>query len=275
MTVPTTIDAGAWLEQVPRGRRRRPRPGPGHAGRLRRGADARPGLDAVRRRLRRAHRGAGELAQRLSDAALGHPGRHDRPGRAQAPPWGLLPRVPAPAAAAGRTGPGGGGLPGLRRGGVHPPGRRPGQGHGHRGDLQVRGVADGRRARRQGGRVQGAPLGPGPLSLPVDRRPHPAGARGRPGGERLGGHRHRRQRRGAAGRSSASTSSPPRTPPPGRPSCAPWWPGGCAGWSWSSPTPTAASRPPSPRCSPRPPGSGAAPTSWPTWPPGSPRPPGR
>ena len=37
-------------------------------------------------RLRGAHRGAGELAQRLSDAALGHPGRHHRPGRPEAPP---------------------------------------------------------------------------------------------------------------------------------------------------------------------------------------------
>ncbi len=41
---------------------------------------------------------------------------------------------------------------------------------------------------------------------------------------------------------------------------------GLAGSSSSSPTPTGASRPPSPRSSPRPRGSGAAPTSWPTWP---------
>ena len=48
---------------------------------------------------------------------------------------------------------------------VHPPGRRPGQGHGHRGDLQVRGVPDGHRARRQGGRVpESVPWTPAPIA---------------------------------------------------------------------------------------------------------------
>ena len=51
------------------------------------------GLDAVRRRLRRADRGAGELAERLRPAALGHPGRDDRAGRPETPPGGLLARV--------------------------------------------------------------------------------------------------------------------------------------------------------------------------------------
>jgi putative transposase len=54
--------------------------------------------------------------------------------------------------------------------------------------------------------------------------------------------------------------------------CARSWPGGCRGWSSSSPTPTAASRPPSPPCLAEPPGSGAEPISWPTWRHGSPRP---
>ena len=49
----------------------------------------------------------------------------------------------------------------------------------------------------KGHRVQRAPARSGPLSLPVDRRADPAGARGRPGGQHLDGHRHGHQRRGA------------------------------------------------------------------------------
>ena len=177
MNVPTTIDAAAWL------------------GKYLEGADgdtdlARAMLGAFAEALMSAQasmqcgagygersRRAGELAQRLPAPALGHQGRDHRTGHPQAPPGGLLARVLAPAPAAGRTGPGGGRLPGLRRRGLDPAGRRPGQGHGHRRDLQVRGVAPGQRARQGGERVQGAPPRWRSLSLFVDRRPHPTGAR--------------------------------------------------------------------------------------------------
>ena len=163
-------------EQVSRGRRRRHRPDPGDAPGLRRGGHVGPGLDAVQRRLPGAHRGTGELPQRVSDAPVGHPGRHHRPaGRPQTPPGHLLPGVPAPAETSGRTGPGGRDLPGLRVRGLDPQGRRPGAGPRHRGDEQVRGFPPGRRARPDRGRVPGTSPRLGSLSLRVDRRRSPSG----------------------------------------------------------------------------------------------------
>ena len=198
MNVPTTIDAGAWLSKYLEGAN-----GDTDLARSMLGAFAEAIMSAQASMQCNAaygerNRRARELAQRISHPALGHAGRHDRTGRAQAAPRGLQPRGAAQPAPAGRAGTGGGDLPGLRRGGLDPSRRRPGQGHGHRGDVQVRGLAPGRRARHRRHPVQGTPPRPWSLSLPVDRRPDPAGERGWPGRQRLGGHRHRRQQRGNA-----------------------------------------------------------------------------
>ena len=80
MTVPTTIDAAAWLskhlegDDVEAGLVRSMR-------RVRGGVDVGPGVDAVQRRVRRTDRGAGELPQRVSDPAVGHAGRGPSPLR--------------------------------------------------------------------------------------------------------------------------------------------------------------------------------------------------
>ena len=176
MTVPTTIDAAAWL------------------GKYLEGDDGDPDLaramlaafaEALMSAQASMQCGAayGERSEERENSRNGYRIRpwDTRVGTIdlavpEAAPGGVLAGVLAPAPPAGRAGPGGGGLPGLRGGGVHPAGRRPGQGHGDRGDLQVRGVPPGRRARHQGGRVPGAPLGRRPLPLPVDRRPRPSGS---------------------------------------------------------------------------------------------------
>ena len=261
--------------QVPRGRRRRHGPGPGHAGRLRRGADERPGLDAVQRRLWRADRGAGELSQRLSDPALGHPGR-DRSswpcrscaGGVYSPEFLLQPRRRAEQALVAV----------VCQAYVEGVSTR-------RVDDLVKAMGiDGisksevsrlaSRARRRGERVPGASPGCRPLSLPVDRRRHPAGARGRPGGQCLGGDRHGRQRRGPprdrrlrhrhhrGHRGVDGVLALARGP------------GHVRGGARHLRRPRWASRRPSPRCLPRPPGRGVAPTSWRISPRGCPRPTG-
>ena len=156
MNVPTTIDATAWLGKYLEGADGDTDLARAMLGSFAEALMSAPGLHAVRCWLWRAQRGAGELAQRISAPALGHQGGHHRAGHPQAPPGDLLARVLAPAPPTGRTGPGGGGLPGLRRRCFDPPGRRPGQGHGDRRDLQIRGLAHGQRARQGGERVQGA-----------------------------------------------------------------------------------------------------------------------
>ena len=80
MTVPTTIDAAAWLGKYLEGA-----DGDTDLARAMLGAFAEALMSAqasmqCNAGLRRAQRRAGELAQRLSAAALGHPGRLDRPG---------------------------------------------------------------------------------------------------------------------------------------------------------------------------------------------------
>ena len=101
MNVPTTIDAAAWLGKYLEGA-----DGDTDLARAMLGAFAEALMSAqashaVRCRLWRAQRGAGELAQRLSAPALGHPGRHDRAGRAQAAPGDVLARVLARCPAGG------------------------------------------------------------------------------------------------------------------------------------------------------------------------------
>ena len=63
---------------------------------------------------------------------------------------------------------------------------------------EVRGLAPGRRARHRRHRVQGTTPRPWALPLPVDRRPHPAGARGRTGRQRRRSDRDRGECRGNA-----------------------------------------------------------------------------
>ena len=63
-------------------------------------------------------------------------------------------------------------------------------------------------------------------------------------------------------RSSASTSSPPRTRPAGRSSSVAWWPAASPASNWSFPTPMAGSKRPSPRSCPTPPGSVVGRISW-------------
>ena len=219
-------------------------------------------------RLRRTHRGAGEQPQRLPGAALGHAGRHDRSGGPEAARGHLLPGVVVDPSPPGRAGVGVGDRPGLRRGGLDPTGRGSGRGDGDRRDLQVGGVAAGRRARRQGGRVPGTSLGCRPVPVPVDRRVDPEGPRGRPGRQRLGGDRHRGERRGSPrDRRVRHRHHRVHRGVDGVPALA-GGPRPVAGSSWSSPTPTAASRPPSRRCWATRRGSDVEPTSWPTWPPG-------
>ena len=204
---------------------------------------------------------------------MGYPGGYDRSGGAEAASGGVFARVSVDATPARRAGVGGGDLPSLRGRRVHPAGRRSGQGHGYRGDEPLGGVTPGRRARRPGGRVPRPPFGWRPLPLLVDRRSHPARPRGRPGGQRGHGDRHRGQRWGRREIIGFDIVTAEDTA-----SCTEFLRGlvarGLWGWSWSSPTPTAGSKRPSRRCWPRRPGSAAAPTSWPTWPPGCPRPTG-
>jgi hypothetical protein len=88
MNVPTTIDAGAWLSKYLEGAN-----GDTDLARSMLGAFADairgPGVHAVQRWLRRAHARARELAQWISDPALGHEARHDRTQRPQVAPRGL------------------------------------------------------------------------------------------------------------------------------------------------------------------------------------------
>ncbi len=132
MNVPTTIDAGAWLSKHLEGA-----DGDTDLARSMLGSFAEaimsPGLDAVQRWLRRTLGRSRELTQRISHPTLGHESRHDRPGHSQTAPRGLQPRGSPQPAPALRAGVGGGDLPGLRRGGLHPSRRRPRQSHGHRG----------------------------------------------------------------------------------------------------------------------------------------------
>ena len=124
-----------------------------------------------------------------------------------------------------------------------------------------------------GGRVPQPTPGCRSLSLFLDRRGHPTGARGRPGGQRDGRHRHRRQRRRAPGhRRLRHRHDRGHRRLDGLPALAG---GPRVVRGGSSPMLTEASRRPSPRCWPRPPGNGVGPTSWPTWPPRWPRATGR
>ena len=119
---------------------------------------------------------------------------------------------------------------------------------GHRGAVEVPGVADGRRARRDGGGVPQPAPGRRALHLCVDGRLDPEGPRGRPDHQRRGGHRRRGQR--ATGhreilglgrdhhRGRRRLAGVPARP--GRPR-----PVGHA--RWSSPTPTPGWSTPSPR----------------------------
>ncbi len=148
--------------------------------------------------------------QRVSRPALGHPGRHDRPRVPRVRDGSLLPEPPR-AAAAGRAGPARGRPGGVRVGGLHPPGRRPRAGPGHRGDQPQRGEPDLCGPRRRGRGVPDPLARRDRLPLPLARRDVPQGPRGRPG--RLdGGPRRGRGRRspGSAG-CSASSSAPATT----------------------------------------------------------------
>ena len=155
MTVPTTIDAAAWL------------------GKYLEGDDgdndlARAMLQAFAETLMSAEASAtcgAAYNERSEERTNSRNGYRRRPWDTRAgsidlavpklregsyfPDW-LLHAPPA-----GRTGPGGGDRPGLRGGGVHPPGRRPGQSHGHRRHQPLGSLPHGGRARRQGGGVQG------------------------------------------------------------------------------------------------------------------------
>ena len=62
MTVPTTIDAGAWLGKYLEGDDADTRFAEGDVAGLRGGVDVGGGVDAVRRRLPGTQRGAGELS---------------------------------------------------------------------------------------------------------------------------------------------------------------------------------------------------------------------
>jgi len=194
----------------------------------------------VQRRVRRGQRRAGQLAQRLSIEALGHQGRHHRPGHPQASDRQLLPRLADRAETPGRTGSRGGGGSVLRRRGLHPSRRRRGAVHGHRGDLQVPGLRAGQVPRRGRGRLSQPAPRRRALHLRLGRRPDPEGQRGRAHRQRGRRHRHWRQRPKGIERSWASTSSPPRTGRAGPPSCAAWSLEDSRASSWSSPMPTAA-----------------------------------
>ena len=82
-----------------------------------------------------ATRSTADQPERVPRAALGHPGGHDRAGDPAGPRRLVLP-VPARAPAAGRAGPPRGRPGGVRPGRLHPPGRGPRRGPGHRLDQQ-------------------------------------------------------------------------------------------------------------------------------------------
>ena len=132
------------------------------------------------------------------------------------------------------------------QGDLDPLGGRPGQGHGHERHLQEPGLPAVRGDRRAGEGLP-RPADRGRLAVSVDRRHLREGPPGRPhrlgGGHRGGGRQRRRPARGAGhGRSG------PRRPRPSGPSSCASSPGAaCAASSWSSPTPTKASRRRSPR----------------------------
>ena len=108
---------------------------------------------AVRRRLRAAVRAAGQLAQRLPAAGLGHPRRHRRAGDPETAVGLVLPGLAAGTPPPGRAGPGLGGGHQLPAGGLHAAGGeagRPARGHAA---VEEPGQRDGQEPRRAGGGV--------------------------------------------------------------------------------------------------------------------------
>ena len=199
-------------------------------------------------------------------AALGHAGRHDPAEHPEAARGQLLPAVAAGAPAPRRAGVGVGRRPGLRR--------RASRRGGWRISSRRWASPASRRRRCRGWPPSSTPRWPssatgrsdvGPLPVSVDRRPDAEGARGRPGRQRVGSDRHGGQRGGSPGdrrvrhRHHRVHDGVDRVP------ALAGGPRPVAGSSWSSPTLTAASKPPSRRCWRRRRGSVAEPTSWPTW----------
>lgn len=161
--------------------------------------DRRAAVRARRRRLRRrmgqAQPRPGDAAQRLPAPRAGHPCRHDRRRRPQAPEGHLLPGMAAraPQARRGRADHRRRRLLPRRR--VHPPDGQAGQNLGHRPAVQIAGVPHGhgsRRARR--------PVPPPPprgcraVHLRRRRRPDDEGPRRRPRDQRRRPRRHGCQR---------------------------------------------------------------------------------
>ena len=133
--------------------------------------------------------------QRLSGAALGHPGGHPRARDPEGPRRVVLPLAPR-APTTGRAGPPRGRPGGVRPRGVDPAGRGPRRRPRDRLDQQERGLPDLRRPRRRGRRVP-EPAPGRALPVPLARRDVREGPRGGEG--RVDG-RPRRDRGGGVGR---------------------------------------------------------------------------
>ena len=123
MTVPSTIDAAAWLGKYLEGD-----DGDTDLARAMLQAFAETLMSAQARQLRcglqRAQRGAGPTRATAIGAGPGTPGRARSTWPCRSCEQGVyFPDWLAPAPPAGRTGPGGRDRPGLRGRGVHPPGR--------------------------------------------------------------------------------------------------------------------------------------------------------
>jgi hypothetical protein len=115
----------------------------GDGGGLLPGPDARGRGESLRSSLRRALTRAGESAQWLSPAGLGHTGGHPGAGDPEAQGGQLLSRLADRAAPAGGEGPGLGRGRVLRARRVHPSGGGPGPDAGDRAAIEVPGLGDG------------------------------------------------------------------------------------------------------------------------------------
>ena len=159
------------------------------------GADGRRGGRGVRRRVRRAQRGADEHPQRVSAAGVGHPGRHDRVGDPETatgsyfPDWLLERRRRAEAALVTVV------ATSLPARGVDPADGEAGRDARHQQAVEVAGQRDGQGPRRAGGGVPDPAVGRRPVHVRGRRRAGAQGPRGRPHGQRARAARDRGERR--------------------------------------------------------------------------------